>query len=207
MNLLWSPIFAYISIIIALLVEGRYIYTILTWRTIPNFTGWFIISLSMSFLFVSSWASGATHSIWLIGVLACLHLIEAVLSLYYWVFRITRFERSLIFLACVSLGLWYVTDSPIYTILLNTSIDSMGMISIAYKLFRFPETEDSLAWGVSALMYGIDMLAVTHWNIENALFITLNFIECSVIALLTFRHMSRLEKLSFYLGRLFHIRF
>jgi hypothetical protein len=132
----------------------------------------------MSFLFFSSLASGAGHSIWLIGVLAFLHSIEAVLAYRYGVFRMTRFERSLIALAVLSLGLWYVTESPIFTILINTTIDSIGMISIAYKLFRFPETEDTYAWVVSALMYGIDILAVTQWNIENALFIVINFVEC-----------------------------
>jgi hypothetical protein len=173
---------------------------------VPNFTGWFIIALSMSFIFFSSLASGAGHSVWLIGVLACLHTIEAGLALYYGVFRVTRFERSLIALAFLSLGLWYVTESPFYTILINTAIDSMGMISIAYKLFRFPETEDTIAWVTSALVYGIDMLAVTHWDIENALFITINFIECCIVAFLTFRHMHRLQKLQFYLSQLFHIQ-
>ena len=206
MSFLGSPIFAFLSVVIALAVESRYIYTIITRRTVPNFTWWCIIALSMSFLFFSSLASGAGHSIWLIGVLACLHTIEAGLALYYGVFRVTRFERSLIFLAFVSLGLWYVTETPFYTILINTAIDSMGMISIAYKLFRFPDTEDTIAWVISALMYGIDILAVTHWNIENALFITINFIECSIIALLTFRHMSKLQRLSFYLSQLFHIK-
>ncbi len=206
MDLLGSPIFAIIAITIAIAVESRYIYTILTRRTIPNFTWWFIIALSMSFLFFSSLSSGAGHSVWLIGVLAFLHFIEAILALYYGVFRITRFERSLIALAFVSLGIWYVTENALYTILINTAIDSMGMISIAYKLFRFPETEDTIAWFVSALMYGIDMLAVTHWNIENALFITINFIECAIIAGLTFRHIHRLQKLKFYLSQLFHIK-
>jgi hypothetical protein len=206
MELLGSPIFAIIAVIIALAVESRYIYTIITRRTVPNFTGWFIIALSMSFLFFSSLTSGAWHSIWLIWVLAVLHIIEAWLALYYGVFRITRFERSLIALAFVSLVIWYVTDNPLYTILINTAIDTMGMISIAYKLFRFPETEDTIAWVVSALMYGIDMLAVTQWNTENALFITINFIECSIIAALTFRHMDRLQKIKFYLSQLFHIK-
>jgi hypothetical protein len=206
MDFLGSPIFAIIAVVIALAVESRYIYTIIMRRTVPNFTWWFIIALSMSFLFFSSLASWAGQSIWLIGVLACMHITEAWLALYYGVFRMTRFERSLIALAFLSLGLWYVTETPIYTILLNTAIDSLGMISIAYKLFRFPDTEDTIAWVVSALMYGIDMLAVTHWDIENALFITINFVECSIIALLTFRHMTRLEKLKFYLSQLFHIK-
>ncbi len=206
MSFLWSPIFAWIAIMIALVVEGRYIYTIITRRTIPNFTGWFIIALSMTFLFFSSLVSGAGHSVWLIGVLAWLHSIEAVLAYRYGVFRMTRFERSLIALAFVSLGLWYVTESPIFTILINTAIDSIGMISIAYKLFRFPGTEDTYAWVVSALMYGIDILAVTQWNIENALFIVINFVECWVIAILTFRHMHRVQRFQIYLAQLFHIQ-
>jgi hypothetical protein len=109
-------------------------------------------------------------------------------------------------LALFSLIIWYFTSDPLYTIIINTFIDSFGMVSIAYKLFRFPETEDSIAWGISVLMYGVDMLAVTEWNIANAFFISVNFIECLIIFVLTFRHRKLLQTLQILLSRYFHIK-
>lgn len=202
----WSPLFALIASLIAVAVESRYIYTIIMRHTIPNFTGWFIIALSMSFVFFSSVSAGAGSSIWLIGTLMILHTIEAILSYFYGSFRITRFEKWLILFAFLSLVLWHLTDNSLYTIVINTLIDSCGMIAISYKLFRFPDTEDRLAWWISVLIYGLDILAVTEWNIANSFFIIVNFIECSIIFLLTFRHMHILEKIRFRLALLFHIQ-
>ncbi len=202
----WSPLFALIASLIAIAVEWRYIYTIIMRRTIPNFTGWFIIALSMSFVFFSSLSAWAGSAIWLIGTLTILHTIEAILSLFYGSFRITRFEKWLIILAFLSLGIWYLSDNPLYTLIINTLIDSCGMLAISYKLFRFPDTEDRLAWAISALVYGIDLLAVTEWNIANTFFIIMNFIECSIIFLLTFRHMHILEKIRFRLALFLHVK-
>ncbi len=206
MAFLQSHTFAIIASLIALGVEGRYIYSIIRRKTIPNFTGWFIIALSMTFVFFSGMAWGAGSTIWLIGTLAVLHSIEALLALFYGYFRITFLEKWFIILALLSLLVWYIVEDALYTIIINTLIDSFGMISIAYKLFRFPETEDSIAWWVSVLMYGIDILAVTDWKIANALFISVNFIECFIIFILTFRHRRFLQILQLLLSQYFHIK-
>ena len=108
-TMFWLPLFALIASLIAIAVEWRYIYTIIMRRTIPNFTGWFIIALSMSFVFFSSLSAWAGSAIWLIGTLTILHTIEAILSLFYGSFRITRFEKWLIILAFLSLGIWYLS--------------------------------------------------------------------------------------------------
>ncbi len=206
MSLLQSEIFALVASSIAIAVEWRYIYMILQRRTVPNFTWWFIIALSMSFVFFSSLSAWTGSAIWLIGTLTILHTIEAILSLFYGSFRVTRFEQWLIFLAFLSLGIWYLSDNPLYTLIINTLIDTCGMLAISYKLFRFPDTEDRLAWGISILIYWLDMLAVTEWNFANIFFIGMNFIECSIIFLLTFRHMHILEKIGFRLALFFHIQ-
>ena len=146
-------LFAILAGCIAIFVEGRYIYSIIRGITIPNFSWWFIISLSMWVIFFASLFSGGGASIYLIGILASLHTIEAILSLRYGVFQMTSFEKVLIGCSLIGIVLWIFTDSPLYALLINILIDSIGMTAIAYKLFRFPETEDTYAWWVSVLMY------------------------------------------------------
>jgi hypothetical protein len=198
-------LFAVVAGCIAIAVEGRYIYSIVRGITIPNFSGWFIIALSMWTIFFASLASGAGVSIYLIGVLAFLHSIEALLSLRYGVFRMTRFEQILIGCSLIGIALWLWTTTPIYALLINITIDSIGMTAIAYKLFRFPETEDSYAWGVSVLMYLIDVLAIQIWSIEDALFVMINVCTCGIVWLLTFRHMYLLQRVQIYFARFLHI--
>ena len=206
MEIVTSNIFALLASLIALAVEGRYIYTIIRRRTIPNFTGWFIIALSMTFVFFSSLSAWVGSTIWLIGTLAILHTIEAILSFFYGSFRMTRLDKALICIAFSSLALWYATNNPLYTLCINTLIDSCGMLAIAYKLFRFPETEDMIAWWISVLIYGLDILAIREWNFANSFFLVMNFIECGIIFLLTFRHMHILGKIRLQLALFFHIK-
>ncbi len=206
MELSYSSFFSFLASVLAVIVESRYIYTIIVRKTIPNFTGWFIIALSMSFVFFASLSAWAGSTIWLIGTLAGMHTIEAILSLFYGSFLIMRLERVLIFIALSSLWILYLTDNPLYTLIINTLIDSCGMLAISYKLFRFPETEDTIAWWVSVLIYGLDIFAVTKWDFANSFFIIMNFIECSIIFLLCFRHMHILEKIRFRLAVFLHIR-
>jgi hypothetical protein len=123
----------------------------------------------------------------------------------YGIFRMSTFEKVLIVLALFSMLLWYITNTPLYAVCINIFIDSIGMVSIAYKLYRFPETEDSLAWIVSSMMYFFDMLSVTHWDIQNALFICINFLECSIIAILTFKRQTILQYIKISLAKIFHI--
>ncbi|MBC7498545.1 hypothetical protein H7170_02775 [Candidatus Gracilibacteria bacterium] len=190
----------------AITVEGRYIYSILRGITIPNFSGWFIISLSMWVIFFASFFSGGGFSIYLIGVLAILHSIEAILSLRYGVFQMTRFEKILIGSSIVGIILWVFTASPLYALLINILIDSIGMTAIAYKLFRFPETEDTYAWGVSVLMYCIDIFAIEKWSISDSLFIVINVCTCGIVFLLTFRKMHLLKKAQLYFAQFLHIK-
>ena len=206
MDFLYSHFFALLASLIALWVEGRYIYSIITRQTIPNFTGWFIIALSMTFVFFSGLAGGGGTTLWLIGTLAVLHTIEAILSLFYGHFRITFLEKGFIILAFLSLLIWYISDDPVYTTIMNTLIDTFEMTSIAYKLFRFPETEDPLAWWVSVVMYGVDILAIATWSIASAFFISMNFVECLIIFTLTFRHRNLLQSLKLSLSQYFHIK-
>lgn len=199
-------VFAILAWIIAICVEWRYIYSILRGITIPNFSGWFIISLSMWVIFFASFFSWWGSSIYLIGILAFLHSIEALLALRYGVFQITRFEKILIAFSIMGIGLWVFTDSPLYALIINITIDSIGMTAIAYKLFRFPETEDTYAWWVSVLMYLVDMFAMERWSIVDSLFIVINICTCGLIFLLTFRKMHVLKKIQMYFAQFLHIK-
>ncbi len=199
-------IVAYIASFIAVLVEWRYIYTILTKKTIPNFTGWFIMAVSMSIVFFSSLSAWAKESIYLIGVLASLHIVEATLAFFYGKFYITKFEIIILIISCISILIWMWTDNPLYAIIINTIVDAFWMLSISYKLFRFPETEDKIAWIVSDCMYIINLFSISVWNIENALFVVVNVITGTIIVFLTFRKMPFLQKIDFQFKQLIWMR-
>jgi hypothetical protein len=104
------------------------------------------MTFSMAIIFFASIFSGVGESVYLVGVLVILHSIETFLAWKYGTFLVTKTEKILIAISLFGIALWLFTDTPLYALLINISIDSMGMTAIAYKLFRFPETEDVYAW-------------------------------------------------------------
>lgn len=91
-----------------------------------------------------------------------------------------------------------LTDNPLYAIIINTIVDAFGMLMICYKVFRFPETEDTLAWIVSDLMYIVNLFTISVWNIENALFTIVNVFTGTLLVILTLRKMPLSQKIYFY---------
>lgn len=199
-------LFAILAWCIAIIVEGRYIYSILRGDTIPNFSWWFIITFSMAIIFFASIFSGVGESIYLVGVLVTLHTIETYLAWKYGTFLITKTEKILIAISLFGIALWAFTDTPLYALLINIAIDSIGMTAIAYKLFRFPETEDIYAWGWSVLMYSMNLFAIEHFTLVDSLFTLVNVVTCGTVFLLTFRKMHLLKKVQLYFAQFLHIK-
>jgi len=160
----------------------------------------------MTFVFFSSLSAGAEESIYLIGVLASLHIIETILAYFYGKFYITKFEIGVLVISFLSMIIWTLTDVPLYTIIINTLVDAFGMLSIAYKVYRFPETEDTLAWVVSDLMYIVNLFTISVWSVENALFTIVNVITGTLLVLLTFRKMSFFQKIYFHTMQFFRLK-
>jgi hypothetical protein len=82
----------------------------------------------------------------------------------------------------------------------------MGMTAIAYKLFRFPETEDVYAWWWSVLMYSMNLFTIEYFTLVDSLFTIVNIVTCGTIFLLTFRKMHILKKIQLYFAQFLHIK-
>jgi hypothetical protein len=104
------------------------------------------------------------------------------------------------------IGLWIFTDTPLYALMINIGIDSIGMTAIAYKLFRFPETEDIYAWWWSVLMYSMNLFTIEHFTLAESLFTIVNVITCGTVFLLSFRRQSLLKKIQIYFAQFLHIK-
>lgn len=180
-----------LSALIGLLVEIRYIFSILHGKTKPNFSGWFIIVLGMSIVFSTEYLLGASYSLFLIGTLIVLHSITAILCFWYGYVRFTKFESLLVTLSVIGVILWFHTENPWYALLLNVGVDALGMAAISMKLFLHPQTEDATVWAISVVMYLVNIASISHFTPQEYLFPLSNVFWCSVILLLSLRKKER----------------
>lgn len=172
---------------LAILAEGIYIVSILQRKTKPSFSGWLLFFISMLCILVSSYALGARDSLYLIGTFATLNGVIALLALKYGFVRFSRMDIILFVLTFIGIVLWWRLSDPWYTLIISVLIDMFGFIVMAKKLYINPETENTWAWAMSVMAYGLNLYAIAYWVPQEYLFSLSNFFWCSVIVILTLR--------------------
>jgi len=175
------------TIILAIIGDSVYVWSIIKGKTKPNFSGWAIFTLSMSCVLFSSYYLGAKESLIIVALFTFIAALITFLSLKYGKYKISNFEKILLSLSIISVILWLTTNNPWYALLINTFVDTLGFISIIYKLYLHPETEDSFAWTISFLVYGLNLIIITNWALQEYLFSLTNAFWCFVILILSFR--------------------
>ncbi len=182
-----TPTLLIIATALALFAEGKYIVSVIRGRSKPNFSGWFIFSLSMMLVALSAYALGARESLILVVVFALLHLCVALLSFKFGFVRFTNADWLFLMLVGIGIGLWFITSNPWYTLLINIFIDACGFMTIASKVYSHPGTEDIAAWLLSIGAYSLNLMAITTWVPEEYLFSLSNVFFCSLILMLSLR--------------------
>lgn len=187
---------------LALLAEGRYIFSILQGKSKPSFSGWLIFTLAMFCTFASAYALGARESLYLIGTFALLNTIITALSLKYGFVRFTRTDVVLFSLSLLGVFLWWQTANAWYTLVISVLIDMFGYLTMIKKLYVNPKTEDTWSWAMSVGAYGLNLALIPRWIPEEYLFSLSNFVWCGITFILTLRSKPKLLKRAGHLGML-----
>ncbi len=172
---------------LALSTDGRYIYSILHGKTKPNISSWLIFTISQVCVLFSAYSLWAQESLFLIGTFACLNFFILILSFKYGIVQVSNFEKILFWLFIISMILWGMTNNPWYVLLINTCIDFIAYVGIAYKLYKNPGTEDHLAWFISVMAYSLNLVIIVHWIPQEYLFSVSNVCMGVLLFVLSFR--------------------
>lgn len=177
----------YIGILLAIIAEFKYMHSVIKGQTKPNFSAWGIFTVSMILVLLSSYSLGARTSLYIVAIFTLLHLITTILAFQFRIFTLTFFEKILLSLVCLSIILWGSTDNAWTALLINIFVDSLGFVSILYKLYLHPETEDTSAWIISFIAYAINMYTIDSWVPQEYLFTASNIFWIGLISLLSLR--------------------
>jgi hypothetical protein len=137
-----------------------YIRDVLKGSTKPERASWIIWSLEYAVLFVAQLKSGATESLWVIGLQVIGVIIISVLSLHYGLGGLDRSNIILFVCVGVALTLWYFTKNPTLTILLLVAVEMIGTILTARKVYRRPGSETLIMWICLAFAGMLGIVAV-----------------------------------------------
>lgn len=160
-----------LSIILAIAGYYRYVQTMLQRKTKPHAFSWAIWALLTGIAFVAQVSDGAGAGAWAIGFTA---LVCGLISIFafagYGEKSITRGDWiSLIF--CLSaIPLWIITEDPLWSVLLITTIDMVSYYPTFRKSYIKPYEENLFHYSVATLKFVLSMMALENISIITALY-------------------------------------
>jgi len=179
-----------VAAIISICSMPIYIKSILRGETKPERAGW-AIWLVVSFLvLISYYASGARETILLNVTYVLYPLIVFTLSFKYGVGGFTKFDIYCLIGAAIGVAVWIYTRDSFKALLINTAIDSIGLLPTLKKVYRQPQTENKLSWQLGMLAAFVNLFAITTFDLSIALYPIVAFIGITITTfLVTFPKM------------------
>lgn len=160
-----------IAIVLTLIAFMPYIRSIWQGKTKPHVFSWVIWGCTTCIVFFAQLAGHAGIGAWPIGISGAISIYVAVLAyLKHADLRITGFDWFLFSLAMAALPLWYITSSPLWTVVLLTTIDLIGFGLTFKKAYRYPFEEPLMFYALMALRNGFALLALEFYSTTTVLF-------------------------------------
>lgn len=148
-----------------------YIRSILRGATRPHVFSWVIWGSTTFVVFLAQLEGGGGIGAWPIGVSGVITLLIALLA-YRKRADITITATDWLFFtaALSSLPLWYLTADPLWAVVILTSVDVLGFGPTVRKVWRAPQTESPLFYGLFAGRNLLVILALEHYSLTTVLF-------------------------------------
>lgn len=151
----------------------KYIKDIISGQTKPHIYTWIIrfITQSIGVLWMWQWG-GWTWVRWpIIGLIGL--SIVIILSIKYWTRDITIFDKILLGWWLISVILWWLTDNPLWSVILVSWIDMIWYIPSFRKTWHSPHSETLISWVWYCIANTCVILALAEYNLLTLLYISM----------------------------------
>lgn len=160
-----TELFGYLSGLLGIASIFPYVRDILRLKTKPQRITWLIYSVLGSISFFSQLAKGATHSLWLPGMITINVVIIFLLSIKYGVGGFAKKDYIVLCIAAFGLLAWYIFHEAAIALYIVILVDASGTYLTIEKARKYPETETVSLWILSSLGGFFSSLAVGSFNI------------------------------------------
>lgn len=147
-----------------------YISTILSGKTKPERSSWWIWSILMAIAFAAQIAAGATWSALLTAVFFIGNIVVAFLSLRYGYGKFSFMDGAAIVAAIIGVALWAATNNPLIALLVTIVVDFLAYWLTIIKSWKAPYSENLLAWSLMTIAAILSILSVGEFNVTLVLF-------------------------------------
>lgn len=147
-----------------------YMRGIIRGGTKPTLAYWLIAEIAMILIAVSSYSLGDRTTLWIALAYASTQLIIIALAIYHKNTHLAKTDYLFIAVALFSLVIWYITDNPLYALIINVGIDATAYIPLLRNIYSTPESEDKIYWWIAAFACVLNMFAIREVSLEAVLY-------------------------------------
>ncbi len=163
MNFLFEHIGA-LAGILSLCAWITYFISILSRKTRPSRSTWWILTFVGGLILWSSYVLGAYENLWIQTAYVLGPLIIALLSIFYGENQgLSQLDKICFFGAIFSGLLWIIFNSPLIGFIGSIIVDFIGLTPTIRKSFIKPEEEDPKAWMIETVASLLNIFAITTW--------------------------------------------
>jgi hypothetical protein len=181
--------FAVIGSVIASMGGFYYAYLTVKGRVKPNKVTWFFWGAFPMIAFAAQLSQGVGLVAWATFVAGTPPVFVLIGSLFnkdaYW--QIRRIDYWFAIAGFLSVIAWQVTKIPDIAFTFALLADLLVALPTLIKAYRFPETENGIAYGISAIGFLLAVLAVPEWTYRISAFVVYLFLVNLSLAVLAAR--------------------
>ena len=157
-------------------------------KTKPHAFTWFVFSVVNIVAFIAVLTSGGGAGSWVLGmnVFACSAI--ALIGLRQKQVAYDMYDWLALTGALIGVFLWWLTDNPLYAVVLVAFADAIGSIPTFRKAYRKPFEENALSFFSTAISHPLAILALRSFALVTWFYsASLIFIDLSLVILILIR--------------------
>lgn len=187
-------ILSLLSIALTCIAFGSYLFSIYSAKTKPHAFTWVIWAITTWIIFFAQDHDGGGMGAWPTAVSAAITTFIAILS---WKsIKLNKTPTSdIVFLviSLLSIFIWYLTDSPLFSVIILTAADVFALLPTLKKVYHQPDSEDIGFYFLSFLKFIISIFALEHLSGTTLIFPIVISLSClSVVMIALWRKSTRI---------------
>jgi hypothetical protein len=177
-----TQIIGLLATVLTVVAYVPYIKVIRAGQVKPHFLSWLIWSLTTSIVFVAQLAAEGGAGAWPTAVSAMITLYVAWLALVLRSdFSNTTTDGCFLLAALLSLPVWFVTDDPMWSVVILTVVDALGFGPTLRKVWHKPHEESTQFYLLFAVRSMLSVLALENRTLTTVLFPAVMIVACVVV--------------------------
>ena len=159
-----------LAVIIGIVGYFPYFKNILSGKTKPHAFSWLVWGTLTAIAFAGQVSSNGGSGAWVTGFTALVCFCIFFLALHKGTKEFSVIDWLGLGGAMLGLALWPLTHSPTAAIVLVTVIDMFGFVPTFRKSFNKPDEETLFTYSLSAVKFGIGILAINELSLTTVLY-------------------------------------